>query len=116
MCGAVALDGDTLVVGAKDESSSATSVGGPQDDDTSESSGAAYVFERDAGGMWSQRAYLKATNTDENDNFGSPMALSDGTLVIGARTESSSATGVNGLQENEAAPSSGAAYIYRLAP
>ncbi|MEM1349474.1 MAG: FG-GAP repeat protein, partial [Myxococcota bacterium] len=112
----VALDGDTLVVGAPNEDSSAVGVGGPQDDNSSLGSGAAYVFSRDAEGMWSQRAYLKATNTDEDDEFSSSIALSGDTLVISAPGESSSATGVNGMQDNDFSRQSGAAYIHRLTP
>ena len=112
----VALDGDTLVVGAPGERRSAVGVGGPQDDNDSADSGAAYVFSRDAEGMWSQRAYLKATNTGEDDDFGSSIALSGDTLVIGATGESSSATGVNGVQDNDSSRQSGAAYVYRLMP
>jgi hypothetical protein len=40
----VALEGDTLVVGASSEDSSARGVNGDQSDNSSENSGAAYVF------------------------------------------------------------------------
>ncbi len=33
-------------------------------------SGAVYVFTPDAAGVWSQQAYVKASNTDAEDNFG----------------------------------------------
>ncbi|MEM1350054.1 MAG: FG-GAP repeat protein [Myxococcota bacterium] len=74
------------------------------------------MFRRDTEGMWAQRAYLKATNTGEDDDFGSSIALSGDTLVIGATGESSSATGVNGVQDNDSSRQSGAAYVYRLMP
>jgi trimeric autotransporter adhesin len=46
--------------------------------------------------------YLKASNTNEGDTFGTSVSLSgDGnTLAIGAWDESSSATGVNGNQSD----------------
>ena len=61
----VAISGDTVVVGAWRESSNATGVNGNQDDNSAGAAGAAYVFVRN-GGVWSQQAYLKASNTDEN--------------------------------------------------
>lgn len=41
----VALDGDTLVVGATSEDSNATGVGGNQADNSASASGAVYVFQ-----------------------------------------------------------------------
>ncbi len=46
-------------------------------------SGAAYVFTR-TGGVWSQQAYLKASNTDASDQFGLAVAVSGDTVVVGA--------------------------------
>lgn len=100
---AVALSGDTLVVGASNEGSNAagvnpstTSTGGadPQADNTASNSGAVYVFTR-SGSTWNQRAYIKASNTGANDQFGSSVALSGNTLAVGARNEDSHSTGVN---------------------
>jgi hypothetical protein len=53
--GAVAVSGDTVVVGASLEDSNATGVNGNQADNSAEASGAAYVFVR-SGGVWSQQA------------------------------------------------------------
>lgn len=55
---AVGVDGDTIVVGAFLEDSSATGVNGNAADDGATDSGAAYVFVRTAG-VWPQQAYLK---------------------------------------------------------
>ncbi len=82
----VALSGDTLVVGAWGEDSNATGVGGDQGNNLAEYAGAAYVFVR-SGGLWSQQAYLKASNTGADDGFGSSVALSGDTLVVGANRE-----------------------------
>ncbi len=57
----------------------------------------------------SQQAYLKASNTGSGDRFGSSLAISGDTVVVGAPNEDSSATGVNGDQTNNLAPESGAA-------
>ncbi len=81
---AVALDGDTLVVGAFGESSAATGVNGDQSDNSAELAGAAYVYTRDDAGAWSQQAYLKASDTDSSDSFGSALAIDDDTLIVGA--------------------------------
>ncbi len=111
---ALSDDGTTLVVGATGESSNATGVDGDQANDTLMNSGAAYVFVRDAGDVWAQQAYLKASNTGTSDAFGTSVALSaDGnTLVVGAPYEASSATGIGGNQASNTAPLSGAAYVF----
>jgi hypothetical protein len=89
----VALSGDTLVVGAYKEDSSA---------------GAAYVFTR-SGGVWSQQAYLKASNAEAGDEFGLSVAISGDTLAVGAWAEDSSAAG--GESDNSATDA-GAAYVF----
>jgi hypothetical protein len=107
----VAVSGDTIVVGAPLEDSSATGVNGNQANDSLGSSGAAYVFVR-TGTNWSQQAYLKASNTGAGDQFGHSVAVSGDTVVVGAPGESSSATGVNGNQNDDNADNSGAAYVF----
>src|SRR5688572_19316160 len=107
----VSMSGDTVVISAYAEDSSTTGVNGIQNDNNATFSGAAYVFVRD-GTNWSQQAYLKASNTEANDHFGWSVAISGDTIVIGAGGESSSATGVDGDQNNNSAPASGAAYVF----
>lgn len=107
----VAISGDTIVIGADLESSNATGVNGNQADNSAEFSGAAYVFVRN-GTIWSQQAYLKASNTEERDNFGVSVAVSGDTIVVGAHTEDSSATGVDGDQTDNSATYAGAAYVF----
>jgi len=107
----LALSGDTLAVGAFLEDSSATGIGGQQQDDSASAAGAAYVFTR-SGTSWSQQAYLKASNAQATDWFGAAVALSGDTLVVGAPSEESSATGVDGDQANNGAIDSGAAYVF----
>ena len=107
----VAVSGDTVVVGAFGEASNATGVNGNQNDNSATQAGAAYVFVRN-GTTWSQQAYLKASNTDANDFFGFSMAVSGDTVVVGAYGEDSDATGVNGDQNDNSAPFSGAAYVF----
>lgn len=85
----VAIHGDTIVVGADKESSSATGVDGLASDDSSANSGAVYVFERD-GSSFQQTAYLKASSSNPDAEFGSVIAFDGDTLAVGAdRTPSS---------------------------
>ncbi|MCG6118775.1 MAG: choice-of-anchor D domain-containing protein [Aquimonas sp.] len=100
------LSGDTLVVGAPSED------GGFQGSNSSQQSGAAYVFVRFAGNQWLQQAYLKASNIGAGDRFGHSVAVSGDTLVVGAPGERSQATGVNGNQLDDSAIDSGAAYVF----
>jgi len=108
---ALSGDGDTLAVGAPQEDSSTTGVNSTPNEGAA-SSGAVYVFTRGAG-VWSQQAYVKASKSRTNDQFGHSVALSgDGsTLVVGAPLEPSSTTGVNSTPD-ELATSSGAAYVF----
>lgn len=107
----VAIDGDTIVVGAGGESSGAIGVDGDARDDSAPKSGAAYVFVR-KGGMWTQQAYLKASNTDAFDHFGISVDIDGDTIVVGALDEASSASGVNGDDTDDSAPNAGAAYVF----
>jgi hypothetical protein len=111
---AMSADGDSLVVGATEEDSSATGVGGSQSNNFAMNAGAAYVFRRTSG-VWGQDAYLKASNSQAGDLFGFAVAMSgDGAVVaVGARLESSAATGVDGNQASNAAGESGAVYVFR---
>jgi hypothetical protein len=68
----VAIDGDTVVVGA------------PQDDDKGTDSGSAYVFVR-TGATWTQQAKLTAPDGAAGDYFGTAVAVDDDTIVVGAR-------------------------------
>jgi hypothetical protein len=107
----VALSGDTLVVGAHLEDSFATGINGNQADNSAADSGAVYVFTR-SGTIWTQQAYIKASNAGAGDHFGFSVALSGDTLAVGARYEDSFATGVNGNQANNSALNSGAVYVF----
>jgi cysteine-rich repeat protein len=110
---ALSADGAVLVVGADGEASAAAGVGGDQTDNSTQGAGAVYVFTR-SGAIWSQQAYVKASNSEAHDRFGSNVALSgDGaTLAVSADRESSAASGVNGNQDNDFAPSAGAVYVF----
>ena len=84
---AVAINGDTAVVGS------------PYDDDKGSKSGAAYVFTR-SGSTWSQAAKLVPTTLLANDWFGYSVAISGGTVVVGAPLNDTAVSGA------------GAAFVY----
>ncbi|MCY1008643.1 hypothetical protein OV079_24380 [Nannocystis pusilla] len=111
---ALSLDGNTLAVGAPNESSAATGIDSNPWKGVTEDSGAVYVYSRD-GGAWDQRAYLKASNTGKWDGFGSALALSaDGTtLAVGASHEESKSAGINGDQTDNSL-ASGAVYMFTV--
>jgi len=109
---AVSISGDTLAVGAYKESSAATGIGGDQSDNGAIDAGAVYVFTRDPARVWSQQAYIKASNTDEYDWFGGSVAISGDTLAVGAWGEESNATGIDGDQNNNDDKNTGAAYVF----
>lgn len=100
---AISTDGATVAVGA------------PLEDGQSglTSSGAAYIFVR-TGDTWSEQAYLRASNADIDDVFGSVVALSgDGnTLAVGAAGEDSADRFINGNQTDNAAQQAGAVYVF----
>ncbi len=85
---ALAIDGDTLVVGASGV------------DDQGPGSGAAYVFER-LGGVWTEAAKLLSSDGLSGDGFGGHVAVDGGVVAVGA-------TGRDDL-----GPASGAAYVFQ---
>ncbi len=101
---AVSISGDTVVVGAFGEASSATGVNSNQALNNALNAGAAYVFTRSST-TWSQQAYLKASNTQTGDNFGISVAISNNTIVVAARSEDGDDSGTQN--------SSGAVYIFQ---
>ena len=83
----VALSGVTAVIGAA------------RDDDKGDNAGAAYVFIR-SGTRWSQRAKLTADDGAANDRFGTRVAVSGNTAVIGA------------ILDDDNSDNSGSAYVF----
>ena len=109
----LSVAGNTLAVGATSEDSNATGINGDESDNSAFVAGAVYVYTR-SGITWSQQAYVKASNTEAIDRFGTAVSLSaDGnTLAVGANVEDSNATGINGDQSDNSASGSGAAYVF----
>ena len=98
---AVAIDGDTAVVGAYFEDEDAAG------SNTKSEAGSAYVFVRNGSGVWSQQAKLVASDRNNNDQFGFAVGVSGDTIVVGARYEDEDAGGENTLT------SSGSAYVFK---
>ena len=73
--------GDALVVGALGEASNATYTGGNQADMSAWKAGAAYLFTRGATG-WSQRAYVKPSDTTINEQFGTSVGIAGDTKRV----------------------------------
>lgn len=109
----VAIDGDTLVVGAEGDDSCAAGVDAAQAVDGGElcySAGAAYVFERD-GGVWTQAAYLKGPSPDAYDSF-DVVAVSGGIVAVGASGDDSFGTGTTADPDSDNCTDSGAVSIF----
>ncbi|MBV2120867.1 MAG: cadherin-like beta sandwich domain-containing protein [Candidatus Thiodiazotropha sp. (ex Ctena orbiculata)] len=101
----VAISGDTLFVGAPNEDSSAF---GAETDKSEPLSGAVYVFTR-SDNLWTRQAFLKASNSDSQDKFGTCVAISGNTLAVGAPGEASSA---QGTESDNTQYHAGAVYIF----
>ncbi len=116
---AVAIDGDTIVVGARLEDSNTTTVWGngsaPQDNNA-QNSGGAYVFQF-LNGQWTQTMFLKAKNSESEDQFGASISISGDLIAVGAPFEDSSQTTISNfpanIDVNNSAANRGAVYIFR---
>lgn len=108
---AVAISGNTAVIGVPNDRSSSTGVYGDEFNNDLVGSGAAYVFVKN-GSTWTQQAFLKASNTGAMDRFGHSVAIDGDRIVVGAPYEDSTATGVDGDGSLNGAYHSGAAYVF----
>ena len=89
--GSVAVDGDTVVLGAY------------RDDDNGENSGSIYLFTKPASGGWvtaTETVKLTASEGAANDRFGSSVAVDGDTVVVGAPGDDDNGS------------SSGSVYVY----
>ena len=86
----VAISGDTVVVGSW------------LDDDNGNNAGAAYIFQRDHGGIntWGQVAKITGSDTTAADKFGFSVDIDGDTVIVGAEHDDPSGS------------ASGAAYVF----
>jgi FG-GAP repeat len=75
----VAITGETVVVGARDDDGAAGS-----------DQGSAYVFVR-SGVVWNQQQKLEASDAGAGDQFGFSVAITGETVVVGARFDDGAA-------------------------
>ncbi|HWN66512.1 MAG TPA: hypothetical protein VNM90_02670 [Haliangium sp.] len=108
----VSVSGMLMAVGAPDDASADTGIGGDPAGDGAEGSGAVYVF-RHVDGAWVEEAYIKASNTGAHAHFGESVSIAGDILVVGAPYEDSGATGIGGDQTGDGAQDSGAVYVFR---
>ncbi|OYQ35072.1 hypothetical protein CHU92_11195 [Flavobacterium cyanobacteriorum] len=111
----IAADGLTMVVGAQREDGdlSGGNINATNNNNRTDA-GTAYIYTRaNISSNWTFQAKLKPTVLDASDVFGNAVAISsDGnTVVIGARAEDGSGTGVNPTSNNSLADA-GAAYVF----
>ncbi|MFH1708633.1 MAG: hypothetical protein ABIF71_12070 [Planctomycetota bacterium] len=62
--------------------------------------------------QWALPGYVKASNSGDHDELGWSIAVSETTIVVGSRNESSGTNNINGDQNNNSANMSGAVYVY----
>lgn len=109
-------DGRTLVTAALDEDSMVTGVNPVPHPDWEDdlSTGGVYVFIKDQNDNWVQEAYIKASNTGQDDWFGSRLELapSGDVLLVSAQLEDGDSQGIDGAQDNDNAQESGAVYLF----
>ncbi len=84
----VSIDGDLALVGAY------------SDDDNGSGAGSAYIFTRDASGMWNQEQKLTASDGAVDDRFGTSVSLDGDIALVGA------------WSDDDDGSSSGSAYIF----
>lgn len=102
----VALDGNTMVVGASEVLNRTDGSG------VSIDPGAAYVFTR-TGNTWSQAQKLSASNAGADDEFGRSVAITGDLIAVGAFREDGAQLGVTTPDTSNGSQDHGAAYLYR---
>ncbi|MDH5655423.1 MAG: putative Ig domain-containing protein [Spirochaetia bacterium] len=122
---AVTLHGAFLAASSRKEDSNQTGITNTDDtadtDNSSDAGGAVYLFKLDTGtGLWSQDAYLKASNSGSGDEFGKSIDLYDNQLIVGSWKEDSHDTAVSNIDGTHSALTDatssedyGAAYIFK---
>ncbi len=97
----VCISGNYAIVGAYYEDDDASG------ENTLESAGSAYIFERDSNGKWNEVQKIVPFDRAADDNFGCSVSLSGNYAIIGANLEDHDTAGLNYFGD------AGSAYIYK---
>lgn len=109
---ALSADGSTVAIGAHWEASASPGVGADQDDNSAYEAGAVYIFSRDDLLGWQFEEYLKASNPDAGDFFGSRhnIAISADGSWVAVCAPGEDGDGVDPMSNS--VEGSGAVYIF----
>ena len=112
------LSGNTLAVGAYDESEAYNYIVNGTvlpNANNSRDSGAVYIYRRN-GSVWSHESYIKARNRQNDEEFGASLSLSGDTLAVGLLREDSnqlSITNGTDVSFDNSTSDTGAVYVYK---
>lgn len=96
----VAISGNFLVIGAEQEDIDGGGV------DTLSNAGAAYVFEKDGDGIWSEIQKVTASDRQDLDLMGESVGISGNSFIVGAWQQDLDSVGLDPVED------AGAAYIF----
>ncbi|MEY2745853.1 MAG: hypothetical protein RL112_895 [Planctomycetota bacterium] len=88
----VTISGDMVAVAAPDEDGASTGIAGDPFNDAAFNAGAVYTWRRNSAGAWTDSRYIKASNTNASDRFGSAVHLDGALLAVGAMREDGAST------------------------
>jgi hypothetical protein len=110
---AISRDGKIAAIGSPKDRATGLGPLYPPYTDSGAAHGGVVVHQRKANGTWSLRRVLAPGSTN-NGRAGSAVALGDNgrLLVVGAFTDPSAATGIDGDRDDASMPFRGAAWIY----
>ena len=97
----IAIEGNYAVIGAYQQKLDASGL------NSLTNSGAAYIFQKDGSGNWSQVQKIVASDRGTSDRFGRSVSISNDFLIVGAYQEDEDASGNNPLN------GAGSAYVFK---
>ncbi len=100
----VSIHGDFVIVGAPTEDDNELG------NDSLNDAGSAYIFKRDASGIWNEWQKIVAPDREQGDNFGFAVDIADNFLIVSAHQEDDDVSGMNDISE------AGSAYIFEKLP
>jgi len=113
----VSVSGDSIAVGSPGEDSISQSIingTGEGGDNSASASGAAHVYHR-VGATWSKEAYIKSSNSENSDTFGTYLSLRKNRLAVASTGEDNAQTTItmgSTIIESSIVSSSGAVYLF----